>query len=160
MNKNAEVKPRLLITSNNRSCNELLLKGSFYYYWEEFNIESNIYVSDSAYLYTSSKDNIILDFSAKKRDGVLRVNDTLRLSINYFMDIKSNEGTFRLFKVNEIGKFHELNLSFVFVANYNYGIVGNFIAAKENENWYAVNYEGYIPNEKYFFSIFQSAELL
>ena len=39
-------------------------------------------------------------------------------------------------------------------------IVGDFIVAKENENWYVINYEGYIPNEKYFFSIFQSAELL
>lgn len=161
LNNNIEIKPRLLITSNNSSCNELFLKGYFFYNWSEFDINKKIHLSDSAYLYTSSNNNnILFDFSEKKKIGVLKVNDTLKLSINYFMDIKSTDGTFRLFKVDKIGKFHDLNLSNVFITNYNYGIVGDFVAAKENDKWYVINYEGYIPNEKYFFSIFQPAKLL
>lgn len=154
-------KPKLLITADNySSCNELLLKGKFYYDGNKYDIADKIYLNDSTYLYTSSKNDIIFDFTEMKNAGVLKVNNNLELPINYFMDIKSNEGIFRLFKIDEIGKFHELNLSIVFVVNYNYGIVGNFIAAKENENWYVIDYDGYIPNEEYFFSIFQSAELL
>lgn len=155
-------KPKLLITtdSSDSSCNELLLKGKFYYDGNEYDITDKIYLNDSTYLYTSSKNEIIFDFTEMKNTGVLKVNNNLELPINYFMDIKSNEGIFRLFKIDEIGKFHELSLSIVLVANYNYGIVGNFIATKENENWYAIDYNGYIPNEECFFSIFQSAELL
>lgn len=75
----------------------MLLKGKFYYDGNEYDITDKIYLNDSTYLYTSSKNEIIFDFTEMKNTGVLKVNNNLELPINYFMDIKSNEGIFRLF---------------------------------------------------------------
>lgn len=160
LEKNVKIKPDLLITSENGSCDKLFLKGNFYYQSNEFNIKYGINLKDSTYSYPSNPNDFIFDFSQKKRQGILKINDSLKLPVFYFMDIKSEDSTFRLFKIDNIESYENLDLSMVFVVNYHYGIVGEFVTSKEKGIWQAINYKGYIPNKKYFYSIFEKAELL
>lgn len=157
---NTEEIPEIFIKSSKYSCNELVLEGIFFYQELDFNLVHNITLADSAYYYSDDKNNILFDFSEKKKSGELKLNDSLKLQIKYFLDIPSNEGDFRLFIINNVNQYYNEKLSFVFVTHYKYGIVGHFITGKEIDKWYVIRYKGYIPNEKYFYSIFEKAQLL
>ncbi|MGV0752011.1 hypothetical protein [Empedobacter brevis] len=155
-----EDKAKIFIKSSKYSCNKLILKGDFFYLEKDFNLIHNIILADSAYYYSENKNDILFDFSKTKKSGELKLNDSLKLQIKYFLDIPSNEGNFRLFKIDNVSTYYNQILSFVFVTHYRYGIVGYFVTGKEADQWYVINYKGYIPNEKYFYSIFKKAELL
>ena len=153
------VLPDLTIKSNDNNCNELVLTGDFGYFLKEYKIKKKLNIKDSLYRYNSN-ENILFDFSNNKSDGVLNINDSINLKVKFFMDIKSKQINFRLFKTDNVSNFYTLNLSKVYITNYNYGIVGEFIVGKEDNEWVVVGLKGYIPNEKYFFSIFKKVELL
>lgn len=96
----------------------------------------------------------------RKKNGSLILDDSTRLLVKFFMDIEFKNRKFRLFKIDNVESYYQLNLSSVFVVNYNNGIVGSFITGKENNQWMVSRYQGFIPNEDYFYSIFQKGELL
>ncbi|MGV0997345.1 hypothetical protein [Empedobacter falsenii] len=160
MNNQTDDKPTVYIVSSNNSCNELYLKGNFYYKGKDYSVNDRISIQDSFYSYSSQNNNLIFDFSDKKRNGFLLLNDSTRLQVKFFMDIEFKNRKFRLFKIDNVENYYQLNLSSVLVVNYNNGIVGSFITGKENNQWMVTRYQGFIPNKDYFYSIFQKGELL
>ena len=154
-----EEKPEIILKSSKKSCSKFILNGAFFYNEKNINLSHNISLKDSTYYYENESD-ILFDFSIIKKSGELKLNDSIKLPINFFLEIPSNEGNYRLFKINNIGKYYDQNLSFIFVTHYRYGIVGSFFLGKELENYYVIKYKGYVPNKKYFYSIFKNAELL
>ena len=104
-------------------------------------------------------NNVLFDFSSKKRLGFLEINKKTNLQVNFLMDITSNYKKFRLFEVKNIDKYYTLNLSKVYIVNYNYGVVGEFLLARENGKKIAISPIGFIPNEKIFYQIFSKAKL-
>ena len=160
INNQTDDKPTLYVVSTNNSCNQLYLKGNFYYKSKDYEVNDRIFIQDSFYSYSSQNNQLIFDFSDKKRNGFLLLNDSIKLQVKYFMDIESKNKNFRLFKIDNIESYYQLNLSTVLVVNYNNGIVGSFVTGKENNQWIVTKYQGFIPNKDYFYSIFQKAQLL
>ncbi|MCD1117463.1 hypothetical protein [Chryseobacterium turcicum] len=150
--------PSLMITSN--FCNELLLKGDFAYYLKGYKISKKLYLRDSVYSYqVSNNDTILFDYSSNRKNGHLKISNLRELNVKFFMDINFKSKNYRLFKIDDIDSFYTLKLSKVYITQYNYGIVGEFILAKENNEWIITNLKGYIPNEKKIFSIFKQRNL-
>lgn len=158
--KNSATMPDLVITSSKNSCNELLVNGNFRYNLKIYKIVRDLALQDSTFKYMNYKEDIfLLDFTTKKRSGKLILNDSIILNTNFYMDIYSNNQKYRLFKIEDIGKYYTLNLSKIYIANYCFGIVGELTIGKENNHWYVFDNKGYIPNKEYIYSIFQNAKL-
>ena len=51
-------------------------------------------------------NNVLFDFSSKKRLGFLEINKKTNLQVNFLMDITSNYKKFRLFEVKNIDKYY------------------------------------------------------
>ena len=139
--------PSLVINSNIKE-NESYMVGEFKYFSNNFSIKNQIYIKDSIYYY--DKNKILFDFSIKKKSGTFNINDSLNLKTSFFNDIISDKNKFRLFKIDNVGNYFTLNLSKVYITNYKYGIVGEFILTKENDEWLITNIVGYFPNSNLF----------
>ena len=148
--------PNLVISSNNKE-NESYMIGKFKYFSNNFSIKNQIYIRDSIYYY--DKNKILFDFSIKKKSGTFNINDSLNLKISFFNDIISDKNKFRLFKIDNVGNYYTLNLAKVYITNYKYGIVGEFIVTKENNEWLITNIIGYFPNDNLFLSKFKKTKL-
>ena len=72
INNQTDDKPTVYVVSSNNSCNELYLKGNFYYKGNDYNVNDRISIQDSFYSYSSQNNQLIFDFSDKKRKGFLR----------------------------------------------------------------------------------------
>ncbi|SHF50601.1 hypothetical protein SAMN05443633_104431 [Chryseobacterium arachidis] len=83
----------------------------------------------------------------------------MNLNTLFFNDIISDKNKFRLFKIDNVGNYFTLNLSKVYITNYKYGIVGEFILTKENDEWLITNIVGYFPNNNLFLSKFRKVKL-
>lgn len=160
INNQIEEKPILHIISANNSCDKLYLKGNLYYNGKEYKLNERVSIQDSLYSYTSENNQLIFDFSNKKRNGSLILDDSTKVQLNFFMDIESKNEKFRLFKIDDVENYYELNLSIVFVVSYKNGIVGSFVTGKEDNQWLVIRYKGFVPNKDYFYSIFHKAQLL
>lgn len=158
LTENAKEKPMLLIKPATSACETFLLEGRMEYRYIDFKINKNLVFKDSTYF--NSSGDIVFDFRSNKSPGILKVNDSLSLKMEFLMDINDESETFRLFKIKEVDNFEGLNLDLVLVTNLKYGIVGQFITGYENEKWHYTRYLGYMPNEEYFKSVFKYAELL
>lgn len=148
-------KTSLVINSNNKK-NETYMIGKFKYFSNNYSIKKRIYIKDSIYY---DDNNILFDFSSKKRLGSFNINDSLNLKISFFNDIISDKNKFRLFKIDNVGNYYTLNLAKVYIANYKYGIVGEFILTKENNEWLVTNIIGYFPSDNLFLSKFTKVKL-
>ncbi|WEK70995.1 MAG: hypothetical protein P0Y62_05415 [Candidatus Chryseobacterium colombiense] len=146
-----------LVMNSNKEGSETYIIGKFEYFSNTYPVKNQIYIKDS--IYYDDKNNILFDFSSKKKSGLLIINDSLKLKISFFNDIISDKNKFRLFKINNIGNYYTLNLAKVYVASYKYGIVGEFIITKENNEWLITNTSGYFPNDNLFLSKFRKVKL-
>ncbi|KPH14112.1 hypothetical protein [Chryseobacterium sp. ERMR1:04] len=155
-NKYKTNKTSLVINSNNKN-NETYMTGIFKYFSNNYSINHQLYIKDSVYYY--DKNKILFDFSSNKKSGSFDLNDSLNLKTLFFSDIISDENKFRLFKIDNVGNYYTLNLAKVYIANYKYGIVGEFIVTKENNEWLITNIIGYFPNNNLFLSKFKKAKL-
>ncbi|MGE8556766.1 MAG: hypothetical protein ACN6OB_22820 [Chryseobacterium jejuense] len=149
-------KTSLVINSNNEE-NQTFITGEFKYFSNNYSIKNQIYIKDSIYYY--DKNNILFDFSSKKEPGSFTINDSLHLKVSFFNDIISDQNKFRLFKIDNVENYYTLNLTKVYIANYKYGIVGEFIVTKENNEWLITNIIGYFPNNNLFLSKFKKVKL-
>lgn len=149
-------KTSLVINSSNKE-NETYMIGKFKYFSNNYSIKNQIYIKHS--IYYDDKNNILFDFSSKKQSGSFTVNDSLNLKISFLNDIISDKNKFRLFKIDNVDNYYTLNLAKVYIANYKYGIVGEFIVTKENNVCLITNIMGYFPDNNLFLSKFKKAKL-
>ncbi len=155
--KNNYSLPNLIITTN-KSCNNLILKGNVSYFSNEYVLSRKLYINDSVYTY-SDNNKVLFDLSDKKKTGFLELNKEISLKVNFLMDMNSNNQKFRLFEIKNISKYYSLNLSQIYIVNYNYGIVGQFLYGYENGEKVAISPIGFIPNQEHFYQIFSRAKL-
>ncbi|GAA5084166.1 hypothetical protein GCM10023210_03660 [Chryseobacterium ginsengisoli] len=149
-------KTSLTINSSNKE-NETYMIGRFKYFSNNYSIKNQVYIKDS--IYYDDKNSILFDFSSKKQAGSFTINDSLNLKISFLNDIISDKNKFRLFKIDKVDNYHTLNLAKVYIANYKYGIVGEFIVTNENDEWLITNVVGYFPNNDLFLSKFKKVKL-
>jgi hypothetical protein len=146
-----------LVINSNKEGSETYIIGEFKYFSNNYSIKNQIHIKDS--IYYDDKNNILFDFSSENKSGFLIINDSLKLKISFFNDVISDKNKFRLFKINNIDNYNTLNLAKVYIANYKYGIVGEFIITKENNEWLITNISGYFPNDRLFLSKFKKIKL-
>lgn len=147
----------LIITKGDSTCQDLKLDGDFFNYNTSYKISKPVSIQDSLYV---SSDNILFDFSQNKKSGILQLNDTLKVKIDFLYDIPFENENYRLFKTTAIDKYYKLDLFYVYITHYRYGIVGEFVLGKENDEWFSLHQKGYIPNKDLFYTIFKKGELL
>ncbi|MBF0598240.1 hypothetical protein [Faecalibacter rhinopitheci] len=147
----------LKMIQDSEDCHKLRLSGEIFNRNKKYSIHQSISIHDSLYFIGNTP---LFDFSQEKISGILQLNDSMHLEIDYFTDIPTADGKFRLFKSTPIERYYMIDLSYVFIANYRYGIVGEFIIGKENGEWFSTKHKGYIPNEKFVYSLFMKGDLL
>lgn len=147
----------LKIVEIEKDCQDLLISGEIFTNKIAYSINSSLLIKDSTYIVS---DELLFDFSQDKKSGFLQLHDSLKVSIDFLADIPFKNENFRLFKTNTIDQYYAINLSYVFVTHYRYGIVGEFILGNENGEYFSTLQKGFIPNEKLVYSLFKKAELL
>lgn len=73
INNQIEEKPILHIISANNSCDKLYLKGNFYFKGKNYNVNNKISIQDSFYSYSSQNNQLIFDFSDKKKKWFINI---------------------------------------------------------------------------------------
>ena len=68
----------------------------FDYKGKDYYVNDRISIQDSFYSYSSQNNQLIFDFSDKKRNGFLLLNDSIRLQVKFFMDIEFKNRKFKL----------------------------------------------------------------
>ena len=139
----------LVIKQDGASCSDLHLEGQLN---EEYKIDLPLIIQDSVY---RSSNEILFDFSQQKQSGRIPLNINLDLEISFLMDVPFQHENYRLFKSSTIEKYYEIDLSYVWITHYHYGIVGEFVIGNENNEWFSSRYRGFIPNEQLIFSKFK-----
>ena len=157
LDKNVKNELSLKIIQKENNCNNLRLIGDVLNYNKEYKINKELVIRDSSY---SISDTVLFDFSNKRNSGILRLNDSLKVNVDFLIDIPTDSVNFRLFKTSTIDHYYSIDLSYVFIVNYRYGIVGEFILGKENKEWFSSRHRGFIPNEQLIFTKFKKGELL